>query len=193
MEENPLLEFLKKTYVKFLDTSQILLFFVAIVLIMYMFIVQPHEVSGSSMYPTFHDKEWLISYLLDVQIRNIKPGDVVVFHSPIEEDKLYIKRVIGLPGDRVKLESGAVYRNGEKLDESRYLSEDVATFGGSFLSDGNEIIVTEGNLFVMGDNRSYSSDSRAWGLLPYPKLVGRSLLRFLPVNKLSIVRRNPYN
>ncbi len=187
-----MLEILKKIYVKFLDTSQFLLFFVAIILIIYMFVLQPHEVSGSSMYPTFHDKEWLISYLLDVHIKNIRPGDVVVFHSPVEEDKLYIKRVIGVPGDRIKLESGAVYRNGEKLDESKYLSEDVATFGGSYVSDGNEITVSDGNLFVMGDNRSFSSDSRAWGLLSYSKLIGRSLLRFLPVSKLSVVGRNPY-
>jgi len=193
MEENPILEFLKKAYVKFLDTSQFILFFVAIMLIAYMFILQPHEVSGLSMYPTFKNKDFLLSYLVDVRINNIRHGDVVVFHSPVEEDKLYIKRVIGLPKDTIKLEGGAVYRNGDKVDESEYLDNSVPTFGGSFISDGKEVIVSENTLIVMGDNRPYSSDSRAWGLLPYSELIGRSLLRFWPVSTFTLIRRDPYN
>ena len=193
MEENPILEFLKKAYVKFLDTSQFILFFVAIMLIAYMFILQPHEVSGLSMYPTFKNKDFLLSYLVDVRINNIRHGDVVVFHSPVEEDKLYIKRVIGLPKDTIKLEGGAVYRNGDKVDESEYLDDSVPTFGGSFISDGKEVIVSENTLIVMGDNRPYSSDSRAWGLLPYSELIGRSLLRFWPVSTFTLIRRDPYN
>lgn len=193
MEENPILEFLKKAYVKFLDTSQFILFFVAILLIAYMFILQPHEVSGLSMYPTFKNKDFLLSYLVDVRINNIRHGDVVVFHSPVEEDKLYIKRVIGLPKDTIKLEGGAVYRNGDKVDESEYLDDSVPTFGGSFISDGKEVIVSENTLIVMGDNRPYSSDSRAWGLLPYSELIGRSLLRFWPVSTFTLIGRDPYN
>ena len=193
MEENPILEFLKKAYVKFLDTSQFILFFVAILLIAYMFILQPHEVSGLSMYPTFKNKDFLLSYLVDVRINNIRHGDVVVFHSPVEEDKLYIKRVIGLPKDTIKLEGGAVYRNGVKVDESEYLDDSVPTFGGSFISDGKEVIVSENTLIVMGDNRPYSSDSRAWGLLPYSELIGRSLLRFWPVSAFTLIGRDPYN
>jgi len=193
MEENPILEFLKKAYVKFLDTSQFILFFVAIMLIAYMFILQPHEVSGLSMYPTFKNKDFLLSYLVDVRINNIRHGDVVVFHSPVEEDKLYIKRVIGLPKDTIKLEGGAVYRNGDKVDESEYLDDSVPTFGGSFISDGKEVIVSENTLIVMGDNRPYSSDSRAWGLLPYSELIGRSLLRFWPVSTFTLIGRDPYN
>jgi signal peptidase I len=193
MEENPILEFLKKAYVKFLDTSQFILFFVAIMLIAYMFILQPHEVSGLSMYPTFKNKDFLLSYLVDVRINNIRHGDVVVFHSPVEEDKLYIKRVIGLPKDTIKLEGGAVYRNGDKVDESEYLDDSVPTFGGSFISDGKEVTVSENTLIVMGDNRPYSSDSRAWGLLPYSELIGRSLLRFWPVSTFTLIGRDPYN
>lgn len=200
MTDNPLLMFLKNAYVKFLDASQFILFFVAIVLIGYMFVIQPHEVSGSSMYPTFKNKDFLLSYILDVQlssitnsrIRGIRHGDVVVFHSPVEEDKLYIKRVIGLPGDRIKLENGAVYFNGEKLDESEYLDSSVATFGGSFLQDGSEVIVEPETYFVMGDNRPYSSDSRAWGMLSSNKLIGRSMLRFYPPQVFKFVSRDPY-
>ena len=158
-----------------------------------MFILQPHEVSGLSMYPTFKNKDFLLSYLVDVRINNIRHGDVVVFHSPVEEDKLYIKRVIGLPKDTIKLEGGAVYRNGDKVDESEYLDDSVPTFGGSFISDGKEVIVSENTLIVMGDNRPYSSDSRAWGLLPYSELIGRSLLRFWPLSTFTLIGRDPYN
>lgn len=190
MDDNPVLVFLKKLYVKFLDTSQTILFFVAILLIIYMFVAQPHEVSGSSMFPTFKDKELLLSNLLDIRFHNIKHGDVVVFHAPSEEDKLYIKRVIGLPGDTIRLDRGSVYRNGEKLIETEYLKPDVATYGGSFLPDGKEVTVEKETLFMMGDNRSYSSDSRAWGLLPYSKLIGRSTLRFWPLQTFTLIDRD---
>lgn len=200
MTDNPFLMFLKNAYVKFLDASQFILFFVAILLIGYMFVIQPHEVSGSSMYPNFKNKEFLLSYILDVQLSSItkgrtlgiRHGDVIVFHSPVEEDKLYIKRVIGLPGDRIKLENGNVYFNGEKLDESEYLDSSVSTFGGSFLQDGSEVIVEPETFFVMGDNRPYSSDSRAWGLLSYKELIGRSMVRFYPPQAFKFVSRDPY-
>lgn len=187
-------ELLKKIYIKFLDTSQTILFFVAILLIMYMFVFQPHEVSGLSMFPTFDDKELLLSSLIDVSFNNIRHGDVVVFHAlPPEQDKLYIKRVIAIPGDRVKVENGAVYLNGSKLDESAYLNANVATYGGPSMPDGTEVTVSKGNLFVMGDNRPYSSDSRSWGVLPYSRLVGRSMLRFFPPKKFIVIPRDPYN
>jgi signal peptidase I len=192
MDNNQAFELFKKIYIKFLDISQAILFFVVILLGLYMFVIQPHEVTGSSMYPTFKDKELVLSYLLDVDMHNIKHGDVVVFHAPTEEDKLYIKRVIGLPGDRVALRNGIVYLNGEKLDESEYLDASVATYGGSYLSEGKEITISSGKLFVMGDNRQYSSDSRAWGMLSYSKLIGRSMLRFWPPHTLTLVMRDPY-
>lgn len=200
MEQNSFLTFLKNIYIKFLDASQFILFIVAILLIGYMFVIQPHEVSGSSMYPTFKNKDFLLSYIFDVQVGGftnsrtlgIRHGDVVVFHSPVEKDKLYIKRVIGLPGDRVKLENGVVYFNGTKLDESEYLDSSVATYGGSYLQDGTEVTVEPLTFFVMGDNRPYSSDSRAWGMLPFKELIGRSLLRFYPPQALKFVSRDPY-
>lgn len=200
MEQNSFLIFLKNVYIKFLDASQFILFIVAILLIGYMFVIQPHEVSGSSMYPTFKNKDFLLSYIFDVQLGGftkgqtlgIRHGDVVVFRSPVEKDKLYIKRVIGLPGDRVKLENGAVYFNGRKLDESEYLDSSVATYGGSYLQDGTEVTVEPLTFFVMGDNRPYSSDSRAWGMLPFKELIGRSMLRFYPPQALKFVSRDPY-
>ena len=184
--------FFIKVYFKFLDVSQTILFFASGLLILYMFVIQPHEVSGSSMYPTFHDKEFLLSYLLDVRFHLIYHGDVVVFHAPKEADKLYIKRVIGLPGDKVKVEDGLVYVNGKKLDEKSYLNSTVATYGGTFLHDGEEITVPSESLCVMGDNRPFSSDSREWGFVSFEKLIGRSMVRIWPPQTLTWIPRNPY-
>lgn len=193
MEDFSFLDILKNIYFKFLDTSQTILFFASILLIVYIFVLQPHEVSGSSMYPTFKDKEFLLSYLLDVKFGSLRHGDVVVFHSPKEEDKLYIKRIIGMPGDRIRVEGGVVYRNDNKLDESPYLESTIATYGGSSLRDGETKEVLPGTLLVMGDNRPYSSDSREWGLLEYKKLVGRSSVRIWPLNTFTVIKRDPYN
>lgn len=190
MEES--LEILKKIYVKFLDTAQSLLFVASIFLFLYIFVIQPHEVSGLSMFPTFHNQDFLLSYLLDVKTNSLRRGDVVVFHAPYDVEKLYIKRIIGMPGDIIKIEGGKVYKNDVLLDEKAYLNETVETYGGSYLRDGQAITVPAGTIFVMGDNRPYSSDSREWGPLDEKKLIGRSMMRVWPMNTFVIIPRDPY-
>jgi len=160
-------------------------------MVLYAFVVQPNQVSGSSMYPTFKDKEYLLSNLLNVRFNKYTRGDVVVFHSPVELDKLYIKRIIALSGDTIMLKEGKVYLNGVQLDESAYLESTVLTYGGAFLQDGIERVVPDGYIFVMGDNRPYSSDSREWGFLDRSKVVGESLVRVLPFNKFKVIH-NPF-
>lgn len=188
-------EIVKKIYIKFLDTLQELLIVASFFLVLYMFVLQPHQVDGLSMYPTFKNKELLLSYLLDVKIKNFlsfRHGDVIVFHSPIEQDKLYIKRIIGMPGDRIRVDNGSVYLNEKKLDESGYLASSVFTYGGSFLHDGATVTVPPDSFLVMGDNRPGSSDSRAWGFVSYDKLIGRSMMRIWPPTAFTVVKRDPY-
>jgi len=185
------MEILKKVGTVFLDTFQTILITASIVMVLYAFVLQPNQVSGSSMYPTFKDKQFLLSNLLDVRMDKYKRGDVVVFHSPTEADKLFIKRVIGLPGDQIGVHDGKVYFNGELLDESVYLGSEVVTTGGAFLLEGEEKIVPEGTIFVMGDNRPYSSDSREWGFLDKRKVVGRSMVRIFPFSTFHLIH-NPY-
>lgn len=182
---------LRKIYYFLLDTIQTILITASILMVIYAFVMQPNQVSGSSMYPTFEDKEYLLSNLLDVRFDKYQRGDVVVFHSPVELEKLYIKRVIGIPGDRIMVKNGKVYRNGELLDESLYLRSTVMTVGGAFLQDGVEQVVPDGYICVMGDNRPYSSDSREWGFLQKSRVVGKSILRIFPFTKFHVVG-NPY-
>lgn len=97
----------------------------------------------------------------------------------------YIKRVIALPGEHLEIKDGKVYINGEELEEN-YLQENVTTesMEGSFY----DIVVPEGTVFVMGDNRSGSSDSRMFGCIPYEKIEGKVCFRFWPLNRFGVIK-----
>ena len=101
--------------------------------------------------------------------------------------KSYIKRVIGLPGEHVQIENGKVYINEEELDESEYLQDNVYTdsHGGIF----TDIIVPEGHVFAMGDNRGKSGDSRLFGCIPLEKIEGKVAIRFWPLNKFGTIKK----
>jgi signal peptidase I len=116
---------------------------------------------------------------------------VIVFKAPGEQHKDFIKRIIGLPGDTVSLDEGKVYINSQQLDESEYLSSDVRTPSGAFLQEGMTKTVPEDSIFVMGDNRPYSSDSREWGFLKKSEIIGTSFFVYWPIGRARAVS-NPY-
>ena len=136
------------------------------------------------MFPNFHDKEYVLTNLITLRFGSIVRGDVIVFKAPPDPEKDFIKRVIGLPGDTVMVRDGDVYVNGQLYDESSYLNSSVKTFGGTFLRDNDTITVPEGNYFVMGDNRPYSSDSREWGFVPMANVIGKSFFVYWPLNEM---------
>src|SRR5438105_14688409 len=158
------MEILKKVYNFTLDTMQTVLLAASIFLVIYIFLFRPFQVSGESMYPTFKNKEYILTNLITLRFGNPKRGDVIVFKAPLDREKDYIKRVIGEPGDVVLLKDGFVYINGTKLDENGYLGADVRTYGGRSMKDGEPVTVPQGEYLVMGDNRPYSSDCREWVL-----------------------------
>ncbi|MFN2138668.1 MAG: signal peptidase I [Candidatus Promineifilaceae bacterium] len=133
-------------------------------------LVGRYRIDGSSMYPTLQDGEYLIinnmTYLLD----DPEPGDIIVFRHPRNELNL-IKRVVGLPGDNVRIENGTVWVNGVALDEP-YIA-DSPNYNGNW-------DVPPDNLFVLGDNRNNSSDSHSWGFLPEENLLGKALFVYWP-------------
>src|SRR6185369_15095248 len=156
------------------------------------FLFRPFQVSGESMFPTFKNKEYILTNLIALRFENPKQGDVIVFKAPTDAEKDFIKRVIGVPGDSVYLKEGFVYVNGKKLNESAYLGSDVRTYGGSFLKEDQPITVPQDEYLVMGDNRPFSSDSREWGFLKKSAIIGKSFFVYWPLNTMRIVT-NPFS
>lgn len=137
------------------------------------------RVDGNSMEPTFHDGDYVIVNKLAYRMGEIERGDVVVFPFPLNREEDFIKRVIGLPGDRVSILDGTVYLNGAPIVEE-YLSEQPQ-------GDMAEIIVPQGYVFVLGDNRNDSSDSRVWGPLNIEDILGRAVFRYWPFADIGAV------
>lgn len=181
---------LRRIYSFLLDTIQTILLAASFFLVVYVFFFRPFQVSGQSMFPTFHDKEYVLTNLIIMQFENPKRGDVIVFKSPTDEEKDFIKRVIGVPNDTVAVRGGRVYVNDLQLDESKYLSTDVYTATGSFMREGQHVIVPEDQYFVVGDNRPHSSDSREWGFIKKSAIIGKSLFVYWPPQRARLVE-NP--
>lgn len=139
------------------------------------------------MFPNFQDKEYVLTNLITLRFGPVTHGDVIVFKAPPDPEKDFIKRVIGLPGDTVMLKDGSVYVNGNLYDESSYLKSDVKTYGGAFLQEGQTLTVPQGQYFVMGDNRPYSSDSREWGFVPEGNIIGKSFFVYWPIPDMRVI------
>lgn len=184
--------FLRKIYSFLIDTVQTLLLVFAVFLVIYIFLFRPFQVSGNSMYPTFFDKQYILTNIIGLKLGKLKVGDVIVFKAPPDPEKDYIKRVIGVSGDSVLIRNGDVYVNGKLLDQSAYLKPLVKTYGGLFLHENEPVTVPPDSYFVMGDNRSGSSDSREWGFVPAKSVIGESFFVYWPINKMGIIK-NPYN
>ena len=154
----------------------------AIVLPIRMWIAQPFVVSGDSMIPTFHDGQYLIVDEISYLLKGANRGDVVIFRYPGDTKRFFIKRVIGMPNEKIIITDGKVKiinkenPDGFTLDEP-YINEKFNTT--ETYNTGND------EYFVMGDNRNRSSDSRIWGLLPKKLMVGRAYLRLLPFKDIS--------
>ncbi|MEN9604516.1 MAG: signal peptidase [Candidatus Parcubacteria bacterium] len=147
--------------------------YVLLVVAIRLFVVEPHSVSGSSMTETFHDKDYLFVEKLSYKFSDPERGDVIVFNPPIVErtDDRFIKRVIGIPGDTVKVEEGVTYVNGTAQRE---------TFVAHSSTQPASVTLKAGEYFVMGDNRAGSYDSRSWGPITKDEIQGRVLLRLYP-------------
>lgn len=177
-----------KTILRFIiDIVEAFITALAIFIFVYLFLFQPHQVRGNSMLPNFHDKEYLLTNKAVYYFKQPQRGDVIIFESPQNKNFDYIKRIIGLPGETVSLENGKININSQALDETPYLPENGATPGGSFLGTGDQITVPQNQYFVIGDNRTNSSDSRDWGPIPKENIVGRAWLRYWPPQKFGFL------
>lgn len=168
----------------FWDLVRFIIIAVLIVLPIRMLVAQPFIVSGSSMFPTFKDNQYLIVDQISYRFEEPARGDVVIFRYPLDPSKFFIKRAIGLPNEKVSMTKGVITitpTEGEPfvLDEP-YLETDRES------RDTMSVELGDDEYFVMGDNRIASSDSRTWGVLPRKNMVGKAMLRLLPVDTLDL-------
>ncbi|MDB5225089.1 MAG: signal peptidase signal peptidase [Candidatus Adlerbacteria bacterium] len=154
-----------------------------IVLPVRLFVAQPFIVSGESMDPTFKNGQYLIVDELTYRLEDPKRGDVVIFRYPRNPSEFFIKRIIGLPGETVTIQDGTVSVMG--ADGSAVaLNEPYVKNIGNGRDSSYPLGADE--YFVMGDNRPESSDSRIWGVLPRENMIGRALVRLLPVGDAGV-------
>lgn len=149
------------------------------------FVAQPFIVSGASMQPTFESGQYLIVDQFTYHFETPKRGDVIIFKYPKDPSKYFIKRVIGLPNETIRIEGKNIYiENAEH--PSGYLIEEPYLAPGNPQASTLTVTLSPTDYFVLGDNRSESSDSRVWGPLSEESIVGRAFLRLLPVGNSGI-------
>ncbi len=142
------------------------------------FCVARVRVENISMEKTFTEGELLMVNRLNYKFNEPQRGDVVIFEAPTAPGKDYIKRMIGLPGDKVVVKDGKLFINDTEIDEP-WLHEAILYSG--------EWIVPEGEYFVLGDNRNHSSDSHSWGFVPRKNLIGNAFFCYWPLNHIRVV------
>ena len=157
---------------------------IIIVIPIRLFIAQPFIVSGSSMDPTFENGQYLIVDQLSYRLESPKRGSVLIFRYPENPSKFFIKRIIGLPGETLELSNGKVTIKNKEHPEGFMLNEPYVVYERSFTM---QTILGSSQYFVMGDNRIGSLDSRFWGPLDKKFIIGRPLIRLLPINHVGIL------
>ncbi len=155
------------------------------------FVAQPFIVEGSSMEPDFHNGEYLLIEKMSYHLRPPSRGDVIVFKYPNNPNVNYIKRIIGLPGETVRVFESQVFVNGKRLVED-YLTPGERTVVSQSPETPYEITLSGDQFFVMGDNRTHSSDSREWGPLGRDFIIGKSALVLYPRQNFSAVASPSY-
>lgn len=157
---------------------------VIIVVPLRLYVFQPFLVKGDSMVPNFHNGDYLIIDELSYRFRNPERGEVIVLKFPYDPSQRFIKRIVGLPGEAVEIKDGKVviYSSDTKdafiLDETEYL--------GTLATPGSvKAQLKEGEYFVLGDNREFSSDSRSWGPLGTQYIIGRMLWKVFSLDTLG--------
>ncbi len=182
---------MKQFFSSVLEIVEITAVAFAAVFLIRSYLVQPFLVSGSSMVPNFSDGDYLLVDELTYRFRAPERGEVVVFRYPKDESVYFIKRIIGLPGEKVVTKDNKItifndsHKEGFALDE-KYLTGAVP------VSSNAEFQVSAGGYFVLGDNRTYSFDSRSWGALPKNDVVGLVQFRLWPPASMKVFAAPSY-
>jgi signal peptidase I len=180
----------------FLDIIETIVIALSIFLIIYLFVASPHQVNGQSMVPNFKSGEYVLSDKVSYRLRDPKRGEIVVFHAPDAANCPkgtgcdFIKRILGLPGETLEVHDNRIYVNGTPVEEP-YIPADFQTLPGA-ATKGKKVVLGPDEFFVSGDNRPYSSDSRAWGAITKDEIVGRAFFRYWPLNVAGIIPHASY-
>ncbi len=176
-----------KTVIDFvMDILETVVFIGSMFIVVYLFILTPNQVKGASMEPYFHTGDYILTSRVTYKFRSLERGDVIVFKSPKNPDIEYIKRIIGLPGDVVNISNSEVKINNDLLTE-KYIAAATNLWEGGCIKDNVSYTVPQDNLFVMGDNRPRSSDSREFCAVPIDSIIGNVFYRYFPANVIGIV------
>lgn len=184
------MKFIQRALAAIFDFLQGIVAVAAVLVMIYLFIMSPQEVSGHSMEPNFQDGDYILTNKIIYKIVDPKRGDIVIFKSPANKDIDYIKRIIGLPGETIELRDQHYYINGRQLIEPYPYNTPV--YGGSYLHEGEIVEIPDGVYFVSGDNRPGSSDSREFGLVAKEDFIGQALLRYWPTDSVGIIPKPVY-
>lgn len=170
----------------FIELLQVVIVALAIIIPVRYYFIKPFYVKGASMEPSFYDNEYLVIDEISYRFKEPIRGEIVVFRYPRDPRQFFIKRIVGLPGETVQVTGNKVFINGEEISEG-YLDANTDTKG--------EIVVTlqQDEYFVMGDNRSFSLDSRSFGPLKRDFIVGKTWIRGWPFDKITIFEPPEYN
>ena len=192
---------IKETIADFIiDIVETVVIALSIFAVVYLLAFQPHEVIGKSMdgLDNFHNGQYILTDKLTYRFREPQRGEVIIFKYPLDKNYDYIKRIIGLPGEEIQLRNNKIYiyndenPDGLPLNENGYIASNIPTSGRAFLSDEQRITIPKDSYFVLGDNRTQSSDSRTWGFISRNDIVGRSLFRYWPPNEIGMVEKAEY-
>lgn len=150
------------------------------------FVLSAASVDGTSMDNTLHDSDILGIEKLIANSNNLKNGQIIAFNAHNDDNDIFVKRIIGIEGDKIMISDGYLYLNGVKQNEE-YVTPGV-TYPGKFIENDTEIIVPKGKVFVLGDNRQVSMDSRNFGFVDIDDVIGRIVIRFYPFDDVKIFK-----
>jgi signal peptidase I len=163
-----------KEYLKSIVIALLISFFIIT------FVVQAFYIPSGSMLPTLKPGDRIFANKFIYRFREPRRQEIIVFKWPVDPKRRFIKRLIGLPGDRVKIVEGQVYVNDKPLEEDYTLERSYTDFP--------EVKVPKGHYFMLGDNRNNSEDSRFWGFVPQENIVGKAFVIFWPLNRMGLIR-----
>ena len=169
-----------------MDILETVVFIGSIFIVVYLFILTPNQVKGASMDPTFQTGDYILTSRITYKFRKIERGDVVVFKSPKNPDIEYIKRIIGLPGDVITISDGVVKVNNIQLTEE-YIAATTNLWDGGCIKDNVPYTVPTDYIFIMGDNRPRSSDSREFCAVTTNSIIGDVFYRYFPTNVMGVI------